>query len=112
MSDSKKLYSLINNLTSKPEPTQWPVHNTKESLAENFAEFFQNKILQIRKLFNGIEQYDAITDTSVPLLRKFAPLTEQQVTLIIKQMKTKMCELDDLPKNILKDTTQSHLSYY
>ena len=93
---------LISNLTSKPEPTQWPVHNTKEKLAEDFAEFFQNKILQIRKLFNGIEQYDAITDTSVPLLRKFTPLTEQKGTLIIKQMKTKTCELDDLPTNILK----------
>ena len=100
--DSKKLYSLVKNLTNKPTLNQWPVHTDKEILAEEFAEFFQNKILKIRQLFNGIEQYDAITNTSVPIFRKFAPLTEKQVMLIIKQMKTKTCELDDLPTNILK----------
>ena len=73
--DSKKLYSLVTNLTNKPEPQKWPTHNTKEDLAKDFANFFQNKILQIRELFNGMTHYEAITDTSVPLLRKFAPLT-------------------------------------
>ena len=38
----------------------------------------------------------------MPLLRKFAPLTETQMALIIKQMKSKSCELDDIPTNILK----------
>ena len=42
------------------------------------------------------------TDQSVPLLRRFAPLTEKQVSLIIKQMKSKTCELDDIPTKILK----------
>ena len=50
----------------------------------------------------GLTQYEAITDISVPLLRKFAPLMEKQTMLIIKQMKTKTCELDDIPTNILK----------
>lgn len=71
--DSKKLYSSINNLANKPLQNQWPVHTDKEVLSKEFADFFQNKILQIRKLFNGIEQYDAATDTSVPIFRKFAP---------------------------------------
>ena len=100
--DSKKLFSLVTNLTNKPEPQQWPKHNTKEDLVEDFVTFFQNKILKIRELFNGMKQYEAITDTSVPLLRKFAPLTEKQTALIIKQMKSKTCELDDIPTNILK----------
>ena len=49
-----------------------------------------------------MKQYEAITETSVPLLRKFAPLTENQTALLIKQMKSKSCELDDIPTNILK----------
>ena len=53
-------------------------------------------------MFNGTDQYDAITDMSVPLLREFAPLMEQHAMLIIKQMKTKTCELDDIPASILK----------
>ena len=32
----------------------------------------------------------------------FTPLTEKQITLIVKQMKTKTCELDELPTSILK----------
>ena len=101
--DSKKLYSLATNLTNKPEPQKWPTHNTKEDLAKDFMHFFQNRILQIRELFNGTTQYEAIIDTSVPLLRKFAPLMEKQTALIIKQMKSKSCELDDIPTNILKE---------
>ena len=100
--DSKKLFSLVTNLTNKPEPQKWPIHNTKEDLAEDFVTFFQNKILRIRELFNGMKQYEATTDPSVPLLRRFAPMTEKQISLIIKQMKSKTCELDDIPTNILK----------
>ena len=100
--DSKKLYSLISNLTSKPMPTPWPDHTDKESLAEDFTDFFQTKILQIRKQFDGIEQYNTTNDTSAPRLHRFAPLTEKEVMIIIKQMKTKSCELDDLPTDILK----------
>ena len=39
--DSKKLFSLVTNLTNKPEPQKWPIHNTKEDLAEDFVTFFQ-----------------------------------------------------------------------
>ena len=98
--DSKKLFSLVTNLTNKPEPQKWPIHSTKEDLAEDFATFFQNKILRIRELFNGMKQYEATTDPSS--IRIFAPMTEKQISLIIKQMKSKTCELDDIPTNILK----------
>ena len=67
--DSKKLYSLVSNLTTKLAPTQWPEHTDKEVLAEQFADFFQNKILLIREKFDGIKQYTAITDDSVPRLQ-------------------------------------------
>ena len=101
-SNSKKLHTLISNLTTKPNPTPWPKHNDKESLADDFADHFQDKILQIRKWFEGIPPHEEPPDCSVPQLRKFAPLTVKEVTLIIKQMKTKSCELDDIPTDILK----------
>ena len=100
--DSKKLYSLINNLTTKPDPTPWPDHKDKEALANEFADHFQDKILQIRKWFEGIPPHEEPTDYSVPQLRKFAPMTTNKVSLIIQWMKTKSCELDDIPTNILK----------
>ena len=100
--DSKKLHALISNLTTKPTPTPWPDHKEKDSLVESFAEYFQDKIFQIRKWFEGIKEYKEDINPAVPQLRKFAPLTEKEVSLIIKQMKTKTCELDDIPTDILK----------
>ena len=88
VNNSKKLYSLISNLTTKSAPTPWPNHTDKDTLADEFANFFHGKILKIRKQFNGIEQYKASTDANVPKLCKFAPLMEKEV-MIIKQMKTK-----------------------
>ena len=67
--DSKKLYSLVSNLTTKLAPTPWLEHTDKEILAEEFADFFQNKILLIREKFDGIKEYTTITDDSVPRLQ-------------------------------------------
>ena len=48
-SDSRKLHKLINNLTKPREEQQWPKHTSDEELANTFASYFENKILQIRK---------------------------------------------------------------
>ena len=101
--DSCKLHQLVNSLTSKPPEEAWPDHGTKEELANNFAEFFEQKILTIREKFEGIPQYKTEPDTSVPQLAKFTPMTENQVELIIKNMKSKHCELDCIPMHILKE---------
>ena len=93
---------LINNLTTKPNPIQWPAHKDEHSLAEEFVDYFQDKILQIRKRFDGIPGHEEQTDFSVPQLRRFVPLTKKEVSLIIKRMKTKTCELDNIPTDILK----------
>ena len=100
--DSKKLYSLVSNLTTKPAPTLWPENTEKEVLAREFTDFFQSEILLTREKFEAIKQYTTTTDDSVPRLHRFAPLTEKEIMVIIKQMKTKSCEQDDLPTDILK----------
>ena len=90
MNDSKKLYCLVSNLTSKPTPIPWPTPTPdtwqtpdKEKLADDFADFFEDKVLQIRK-FEGIEQDQTTTDNTVPKLQRFAPLTKKEVMVIIK----------------------------
>ena len=81
----------------------WPGHRSKEELANNFAEFFECKILTIREKFEGIPQYETEPDTSIPQLAKYAPMTENQVKLIIKNMKSKHCKLNCIPMHILKE---------
>ena len=76
--DSKKLHTLISNLTTKPDPTPWPEHSDKESLADEFADHFQDKILQIRKWFEGIPPHEEPTDCSVPQLREICPTNHQR----------------------------------
>ena len=43
-----------------------------------------------------------ITPLDVPRLSRFAPMTEHQMELIVKTMKSKTCELDAIPTEILK----------
>ena len=41
--DCRELYKLINNLTTKESITQWPKHASKQSLADEFADYFEEK---------------------------------------------------------------------
>ena len=101
--DSHKLHQLVNSLTSKPPEEAWLDHSSKEELVNNFAEFFECKVLTIREKFEGIPQYKTESDTSIPQLAKFALITENQVELIIKNIKSKHCELDCIPTHVLKE---------
>ena len=48
--DSRKLHTLVNNLTTKQVEQEWPEHTSKEELAESFTSHFQGKIDKIRDL--------------------------------------------------------------
>ena len=101
--DPHKLHQLIANLTCKQESQLWPEHTSKEELADNFAKFFESKILAIREKFVTIPQYNPEPNDVVPRLRKFAPLNTSQIELIIKSMKLKSCKLDIIPTQLLKE---------
>ena len=66
-----------------------------------FADFFEDQTLTIRQRFKDIPQYQSMPE-SVPKLCKFALMTEEQVELIVKSMKTKSCELDPISMHLLK----------
>ena len=78
-----------------------PPTKSDAELAEEFMSFFKNKILTIRDQFQNIPQYESIP-TEVPRLTRFSPMTKKQVELIVKNMKTKSCEKDSIPTDILK----------
>ena len=92
---------LINNLTTPQVETQWPKHNTKQELADSFASFFQEKILQIRKRLHDIPSFTT-EPTEVPRLTRFAPMTDCEVSKVISSLKIKSCELDAIPTAIFK----------
>ena len=99
--DSHQLHKLISNLTTKDSETQWPWHDSKQDLVDRFTNYFEEKILLLRKRFEGIPPYNP-QGTVVPELMKFVPMTQQQELKTLNQLKTKSCELDTMPTHIFK----------
>ena len=58
--DSHQLHRLTNNLTKPQEEQQWPKHDNPESLANEFADYFETKILNIRKTLEDTPPYQSM----------------------------------------------------
>ena len=104
----KQLHALVANLMTKQTPTQWPKHKTDEELAEQFADYFQDKIVKICKALSNKPRYHT-TCKDVPCLISFAPMMEDQVLNAINSLKSKSCKLDTIPTHILKQMMPSVL---
>ena len=81
---------------------QLPECDSKEKLANQFAEFFIAKIQTIRDKLDDLPVYDH-KDSSPPKLSKLKPLTDEEVRQIVKAMPSKSCDLDAVPISILKE---------
>ena len=99
--NSKKLYQLITKLTGQNKSNPLPTSTSNKKLADKFANYFLEKILTIRKLFNGIPNYKP-NPTDIPQLNKFSILSETQLYKIIMEMPSTTCELDIIPTEFLK----------
>ena len=76
--DNKKLYKLASSLMGAMKENPLPECNSKEDLANQFAEFFIAKIQTIRDRLDSLPVYDH-KDSSPPKLAKFEPLTEEEL---------------------------------
>ena len=99
--DSKKIHKLVNNLTTKQQPQQWPPHKSEEDLAEDFAQFFLDKITKIREALRDKPGY-VPTSNDPPKLQRFAPLKEEDICKVVMSLRTKSCELDPIPTTTFK----------
>ena len=109
--NSKKLHQLINNLTKPDEEVQWPEHSNPKGLANEFADYFENKILKVRKVLEDTAPYES-EPKLIPKLSRLAPLTEKEVLKIITSLKTKSCKMDAIPTDIFKETDTSGATTY
>ena len=99
--NSKKLYQLITKLVGQNKSNPLPTSTSNEELADKFANYFLEKILNIRKLFDGIPNYKP-NPIDIPQLNKFSTLSETQPYKIIMEMPSRTCELDIIPMEFLK----------
>ena len=59
---------------------------TDAEVANSFASFFSDKILDMWKLFTGIDLLE-IAESDIPQLRRISPFSEDECTRLINSLK-------------------------
>ena len=83
---SKKILKLINELAGNKDQNSLPA--SKSDLAEEFAQFFLNKIERIREQFESSPTYHT-NNKDVPQLDNFTTMSETNLYKLIMEMPTK-----------------------
>ena len=91
-------------MTSKYSINPLPDSDSDKELANNFADFFISKIKVIRDQVNKCQKYNPSVNSKpiLTMLNKFEPMSTEDITLIIKSMVSKSCELDVVPTTLFK----------
>ena len=101
--NSKKLYSLMNSMCGTVKQNPLPPSTSEQSQAESFADFFLQKIVNIRESLKDYAPY-CPSGECVGRLSQFHPVTEEDVRKVIASLPTKTCETDEIPTKYLKQT--------
>ena len=103
--DQKKLYSIIASLTTIRKGTPFPPHNSIQELANDFGNFFVQKIEKIRSEIDAqnIPSADIPYSFTGDYLSSFEPLSEEQVKKFIMDSKTTTCDSDPIPTHLVKE---------
>ena len=101
--DTRQLFKLVSNITSSTKDNPLPDGKSNQELADQFAEYFIDKIQKIRNNLNSYERYQVEEAVQAPTLGEFEPLMEDKVTKVIMSMTSKSCEIDPVPTNLLKE---------
>ena len=102
--DSRKLWRELHKTLNKVSDAALPSHESKKSLADQFASFFSNKIKKIRDNFGSIgTENDIHPPSDPPKINVFRQVSEEAVDKIIKTSPTKSCLLDPLPTFLIKE---------
>jgi hypothetical protein len=99
--DSKKLHRIVKELTGSKSDNPMPPVDNENTLADQFADHFMDKIAKIRDSLKDYENFKP-SRKDVPSFDRFAELTENEIEKLISQLQTKSCELDVLPTKVLK----------
>ena len=100
--DTKNLYSLVYQLTGNEKENPLPERENDEDLANQFVDYFMNKIQTIHDSFKRMQKFDPVLNNDMDILEQFEPMSEEEVRKIVNSMQTKSCEQDTIPTKILK----------
>ena len=110
--DSKNMFKAINSALNRKQELPLPPHDNVKTLANDFNDFFENKILKIREkldtLGNSQDNTEQVQFTGEPL-NTFKSLNENEVKKILLNMRNKYCNLDPLPFWLMKECIDQFL---
>ena len=96
----KKLYKLIINIIETTK-NPFPEATSDKELTDKFANFFYNKIVNIRNNLDAFDKYEPVKrETSY--LSEFQPVKMAEVRKVLANMTDKSCELDAVSTKFLK----------
>ena len=105
---SKQLFRALNTLLGNKNENSLPIGITNDQLAEEFVDFFLNKLDKIREGFKNIPAYQC-RQLDTPKLKKFTPVTQNQLAKIVKAMPAKTCQLDIISTDRFKQLLEGCL---
>jgi hypothetical protein len=100
--DSKKLFNIINELTGNRKQKIIPDNTSTDTLSEEFANFFLEKIQHIRDELDLYPEYQPPISTTATF-DHFLQTSEQTVRRLLISAKPASCDLDPIPTYIVKD---------
>lgn len=104
--DQHKLFHLVNELTSPCHDQVLPSHAEPKALAEEFAEFFRDKIQkvndQISLNVDTSPHVSAVHPPTTSSLENWNVLTSDDIMQVVMASRTRSCDLDPLPTSLLK----------
>ena len=105
--DMKSMYKVLNHVLGCQKDPIFPTNKDAKSVADDFADFFSEKIQNIRNNIAtkiGPEVEDPVIPNKdvIPMV-EFSRLTVENVKVLIKDMNSKNCTLDPIPTWLLKE---------
>ena len=99
--DTKQLFKLVSKLTIPKTDSVFPDRSSDEELANDFGEFFLDKIRKIVTTFPPSNLPDETLSCDCEF-QQFEPVTQTQVRKLIKNSVSKSCRLDPMPTHLVK----------
>ena len=100
--DTKSLYRIVYQLTGNEKENPLPERDNDENLANQFTDYFMNKIQTICDSLKDCEKFHPVLNNDTDILEQFEPMSEEEVRKITNSMQTKNCEQNTIPTKILK----------
>ena len=97
----QKLFGICKTLLGRSQDLPLPTCNSNKELANDFNEFFTNKIQKIRNTSETPPEMSDLPDDIA--LRQFRQVSIEETTRYVMKAPSKSCELDPIPTDLLKE---------